>query len=80
MTVVFDTTILVDINFVQLSQDKKLKISNNVHSITIDMTLTGLDDEGILFILNQIVFNIERDVRIINLSNLIKNEQVRQDV
>lgn len=80
MTVVFDTTILVDINFVQLSKDKKLTLSNNVHSITIDMNLTGLNDEGILFILNHIVFSIERDVKIINLSNLIKNEQVRQDV
>lgn len=80
MTVVFDTTILVDINFVQLSQDKKLKISNNVHSITIDMTLTGLDDEGILFILNQIVYGIEGNIRVFNLSNLIKKEQVRQNV
>lgn len=80
MTIVFDTTIIVDVNFIQLSQDKKLTISNNVHSITIDMNLTGLNDEGILFILNHIVFSIERGVKIINLSNLIKNEQVRQDV
>ena len=80
MTIVFDTTIIVDINFVQLSQDKKLTISNSGHSITIDMNLTGLNDEGILFILNHIVFSIERGVKIINLSNLIKNEQVRQDV
>ena len=80
MTIVFNTTILVDINFVQLSQDKKLTISNSGHSITIDMSLTGLNDEGILFILNHIVFSIERGVKIINLSNLIKNEQVRQDV
>ena len=72
--------ILVDISFVQLSQDKKLTVSNNVHSITIDMNLTGLNDEGILYILNHIVFNIERGVKIMNLSNLIKNEQVRQDV
>lgn len=80
MTIVFNTTIIVDINFVQLSQDKKLTISNSGHSITIDMNLTGLNDEGILFILNHIVFSIERGVKIINLSNLIKNEQVRQDV
>lgn len=80
MTIIFDTTIIVDVNFVQLSQDKKLKISNNVHSITIDMTLTGLDDEGILFILNQIVYGIEGNVRVFNLSNLIKKEQVRQNV
>lgn len=75
MTIVFDTTILVDVNFIQLSQDKKLTISNNVHSIIIDMNLTGLNDEGILFILNHIVFSIERDVKIINLSNLIKEKQ-----
>lgn len=75
MTIIFDTTILVDVNFVQLSQDKKLTISNNVHSITIDMNLIGLDDEGILFILNHIVFSIERDVKVINLSNLIKEKQ-----
>lgn len=75
MTVIFDTTILVDVNFVQLSQDKKLTVSNNVHSITIDMSLTGLDDEGILFILNHIVFSIERGVKIINLSNLIQEKQ-----
>lgn len=75
MTIIFDTTIIVDVNFIQLSQDKKLTISNNVHSITIDMNLTNLNDEGILFILNHIVFSIERDVKIINLSNLIKEKQ-----
>lgn len=80
MTIIFDTTILVDVNFIQLSKDKKLTISNNVHSITIDMNLIGLDDEGILFILNHIVFSIERGVKIINLSNLIKNEQEKQNV
>lgn len=75
MTIIFDTTILVDVNFIQLSKDKKLTISNNVHSITIDMNLSGLDDEGILFILNHIVFSIERGVKIINLSNLIQEKQ-----
>ena len=39
------------------------------------MNLTNLNDEGILFILNHIVFSIERDVKIINLSNLIKEKQ-----
>mgnify|MGYP003546333267 CR=1 FL=1 len=34
-----------------------------------------LDDEGILFILNHIVFSIERDVKVINLSNLIQEKQ-----
>ena len=75
MTIIFDTTIIVAVNFIQLSQDKKLTISNNVHSIPIDMNLTNLNDEGILFILNHIVFSIERDVKIINLSNLIKEKQ-----
>ena len=75
MTIIFDTTILVDVNFIQLSKDKKLTISNNVHSITIDMNLTNLNDERILFILNKIVFSIEGNVRVINLSNLIKEKQ-----